>query len=179
MVIRMNVKRLVIALSFGVLLAFPIQGGSAVAQQNAENSETSLALVHFNKLTLQNKTPLTSSSLESSKPEDLNVETLSAVEENIARNLNSHWAWPEYTLEMIDSYSPFLFRTKKSQSIEEIKLLVQVNAKGRVSGFDVINEVDRGLVERLDHMIRKLPDCKPVPGYPSYSSATFEMVIQK
>jgi hypothetical protein len=177
--IQMNFKRLIIVFSLGTMLAFPIQDGKAIAQQNSDNPESSLALVHFNRLTLQNKTPLTQSSSESSKPEDLAVNSLSAIEENIARNLNSHWAWPEYTLEMIDSYSPFLFRTKKSQNIEEVKLLVQVNAKGRVSGFEVISEVDRGLIERLDHIIRKLPDCKPVPGYPSYTSATFEMVIQK
>ncbi|HSF55093.1 MAG TPA: hypothetical protein VLA71_15165, partial [Algoriphagus sp.] len=101
------------------------------------------------------------------------------IEENIARNLNSHWVWHEYTLEMIDSYSTFLFRTKKSQELEEVKILLDVNSKGRVAGFEILGEVDKGLKERLDHMIRKLPDCKPVPGYSSYSPEKFELTIRK
>jgi hypothetical protein len=116
---------------------------------------------------------------ESSDPEELELSPLSVTEEKNARNLNSHWAWPEYTLEMIDSYSPFLFRTKRSQALDEVKVLLDVNSKGKVSGFEVVGEVDKGLKERLDHMIRKLPDCKPVPGYPNYSPERFELTIKK
>ncbi|MBC6367432.1 hypothetical protein [Algoriphagus sp. AK58] len=174
-----NFKRLIVVLSLGVFLTLPINFGYAFAQQNLEASEPPIALVHFNKLTLKNKTSDMPAALEFSAPQDLNVESLTVIEENIARNLNSHWVWPEYTLEMMDSYSPFLFRTKKSQEVDEVRLLVQVNSRGRVSGFEVIGDVDKGLKERLDHMIRKLPDCKPVPGFASYSPATFEVVIQK
>jgi uncharacterized protein YuzE len=42
---------------------------------------------------------------------------------------------------MIGSYSLLLFRNKKSQSIGEVKILIEVNAKGRVSGFEVLGEI--------------------------------------
>jgi hypothetical protein len=109
----------------------------------------------------------------------LEILPLSTIEKENARNLDSHWAWPEYTLEMIDSYSPFLFRTKKSQALNEVKVLVDVNSKGKVSGFEILSQVDKGLQNRIDHMIRKLPTCKPVPGYPNYSPERFELTIKK
>jgi hypothetical protein len=46
------------------------------------------------------------------------------LENHMAESLNSHWAWKENTLVMIDSFSPFLFRTKKSRSIVEVKMLL-------------------------------------------------------
>ncbi|MFN3998488.1 hypothetical protein [Algoriphagus sp.] len=157
---------------------FPLGNGSAVAQQNSEAIENSFNVVQFHKLSLQ-KLIAVSRQDDFSKPEELELSPLSQVEENIARDLNSHWAWPEHTLEMIDSYSPFLFRTKKSQDLSEVKILLDVNAKGRVSGFEVVGNVDKGTKERLDHMIRKLPNCKPVPGYSIYSPERFELTINK
>ncbi|MCS5488946.1 hypothetical protein [Algoriphagus limi] len=108
-----------------------------------------------------------------------NLEPLTVIEKNLANNLESHWTWPEYTLEMIDSYSPFLFRTKKSQEIEEVKVILLVNSRGRLSGYEMMTEVDRGTQERLDYLIRKLPELKPVPGFDSYSAEAFELTIKK
>lgn len=171
--------RKVILLTFwGLVLTFPSGNSGAIAQQNSEISEISLGIIQFERLTIQKLMDISSSD-DFSKPEELDLLPLSDVEEKIARNLKSHWAWPEHTLEMIDSYSPFLFRTKKSQAFDEVKVLVDVNSKGRVSGFEVLGEVDKGLIERLDHMIRKLPNCKPVPGYPNYSPERFELTIKK
>jgi hypothetical protein len=155
-----------------------MENGAAVAQQNTETLDAPFGIVQFHRLSLH-KLLAVSNPKDFTKPEDLELLPLSLAEENIARNLNSHWVWPEYTLEMIDSYSPFLFRTRKTQDLEEVTILLDVNSKGRVSGFELVGSVDKGLKERLDHMIRKLPDCKPVPGYSSYSAERFELTIKK
>lgn len=171
-------KKIIILTIWGLALTFPSGNSGAIAQQNSELTESNLGIIQFERLTLQKLTDISDLG-DFSKPEELELLPLSIMEEKNARNLNSHWAWPEYTLEMIDSYSPFLFRTKKSQALDEVKILVDVNSKGKVSGFEVLGEVDKGIKERLDHMIRKLPDCKPVPGYPNYSPERFELTIKK
>lgn len=175
----MTILRRIFSLAFlGLVLAFPLEYGGANAQQNLEAAEIEFLEVQFQKLKLQRL--IAAAPLDDyTEAGDLELSPLTIVEENIARNLDSRWAWPEYTLEMIDSYSPFLFRTKKSQDLEELKVHLEVNSKGRVSGFEVMGEVDKGLRERLDHMIRKLPDCKPVPGYSSYRPEKFELTIRK
>ncbi|WP_332910155.1 hypothetical protein [Algoriphagus boritolerans] len=170
-------KRLIACAIWGFAMTFPNGNGDARAQQNSESAEY-LGFVQFQRLTIH-KLLSVAHSEDFSRPEELKRSPLSQLEENNAKNLNSHWAWPEQTLEMIDSYSPFLFRTKKSQELDEVKILLDVNSKGRVSGFEVLGEVDKGLKERLDHMIRKLPDCKPVPGYENYRSERFELTIKK
>jgi hypothetical protein len=171
-------KRFIVFASWIFAVTFPNGNGDAIAQQNSEATDNSSNVVQFQKLSIQ-KLPTVFGINDFSKPEELKLLPLSIVEENVARNLKSNWAWPEYTLEMIDSYSSFLFRTKKSQNLSEVKVFLDVNSKGKVSGFEVIGEVDKGTKERLDHMIRKLPNCKPVPGYSSYSSERFELVIRK
>jgi hypothetical protein len=80
---------------------------------------------------------------------------------------------------MIDSYSPFLFRTKKSVKLKEVRVLLTVNEFGELVGFELINENDKGLKEQLDFMIRKMPNCKPVPGFEMHQGETFELVISK
>lgn len=162
----------------GLVLTIPLYNEGAIAQQSTEFSEVSFSSVRFNKLSF-NKLLTISDSKDFTKADELELTPLTPIEQNIARNLNSHWAWPENTLEMIDSYSSFLFRTKKSQVLEEVKILLEVNSKGRVSGFEVMGEVDKGLKERLDYLIRKLPECKPVPGYSSYTPERFELTIRK
>lgn len=162
----------------GLALAFPLESGDALAQQNPNLTEINLSVVQYHRLSLHKLIASTDSD-DFTKAEELELSPLTTIEENIARNLDSHWAWPEYTLEMIDSYSPFLFRTKKSQDLEEVIVQLEVNSKGRLIGFEVMGEVDKGLKERLDHMIRKLPDCKPVPGFSTYPPEKFELTIRK
>ena len=147
-------------------------------QGDFDVSEISYKYIEYNNLILKN----ISERIEENKfsvPSDQRIEPLSMVEDNMARNLDSHWVWQENTLEMIDSYSPFLFRTKKSSSNDEVKVLLQVNSKGELSGFEIIGEVDKGLKERIDYVLRKLPNCKPVPGYTNYTPETFELIIKK
>ena len=161
-----------------LFISVPLASGDLIAQETAEVAEIRLNFIQYHKLSLRNLE--TSSEFEKvSLPNELEIIPLSVVEENVARNLNSHWAWAESSLDMIDSYSPFLFRTKKSSPIEEIKVLLQVNSRGKLSGFEVLGDVDKGTLERLDHILRKLPDCKPVPGFDKYGQETFELTIRK
>lgn len=176
---NLNLLRRFFAISIlGFVLAFPLEGGGAIAQQNPIFGEITFSAVQYHRLSLSKLISLETTS-DYTKAEELVLSPLTPVEENMARNLNSHWVWEENTLEMIDSYSPFLFRTKKSQDLEEVKILLNVNSKGRVVGFEVLGDVDKGLKERLDHMIRKLPNCKPVPGYLTYGPEKFELTLRK
>ena len=170
--------KLLLSSALLLCLAFPLENHAAIAQQNPEEFFAIESSIAYNKLIIQ-KIRSSNSSTESQKEEELTFEPLTTVEMNVARNLDSHWVWPEYTLDMIDSYSPFLFRTKKSQDLEEVKILLNVNSKGRISGFEILGEVDKGTKERLDHMVRKMPDCKPVPGFDTYTASTFELTIKK
>ncbi len=112
--------------------------------------------------------------MASEKEDKLSVKSATNNEEAVA-----HWSFAENSLEMVDSYSPFIFRTKKSQEIEEVRIQLEVDSMGRISGFDVLNSEDKGLINRLDYVIRKLPNCEPVPGLSQYGPQVFEMVIRK
>ncbi|UZD23020.1 hypothetical protein PBT90_06390 [Algoriphagus halophytocola] len=175
---RLFLKSPSILLILAFFMVFPLENIPVNAQVNG-NTELSLKdYVVYNRLTLRNVGESTQS-LKTSDVNELTVLPLTEVEEELAVQLKSHWAWPENTLEIIDSYSPFLFRTKKSAALDEVKLLLNVNEVGRISGFEILGKVDKGLKERLDHMLRKLPDCKPVPGYQTYRGETFELIIKK
>lgn len=92
---------------------------------------------------------------------------------------SASWKFADFTVEIIDSYSPFIFRTKKSQQLNEVKVILEVNSMGAISGFELQNSEDKGLKERLDYVIRKLPKCEPIPGKQRYQAQTFELIIQK
>ncbi|WP_304517631.1 hypothetical protein [Cecembia rubra] len=100
--------------------------------------------------------------------------------EESSLNSISPWVFPVHALDMVDSYMPFIFRTKKSAAIDELKVLININAKGKISGYEILNEeADKGLIERVGHVIRKLPQARPVPGFSDYSPILFELVIRK
>jgi hypothetical protein len=100
--------------------------------------------------------------------------------EEIENSYISPWAFPVHTLDVVDSYVPFIFRTKKSAEIEELKVIISINNKGKLSGFEVLNEdADKGLVERVGFVVRQMPNAKPVPGFQSYEAMDFELVIKK
>ncbi len=165
-------------LALTLIFQLPSIGFGMEAQGAFNEDELKSNSIAYNHLTIKNVVGQIENT-NASNPSDLKIEELSVVEENIARNLNTHWAWRENTLDMIDSYSPFLFRTKKSQAIEEVKVILEIDTKGKISGFEILGEIDKGTKERVDYMLRKLPDCKPVPGYAKYTSETFELVIKK
>jgi len=168
-----------LSLVFMVLIVqAPLFGRVLSAQSEADIVEVKSNSIEYNHLIIKN-IPKSIDDKKVYEASDLKIEPLSMIEENIARNLDSQWAWGENTLDMIDSYSPFLFRTKKSAAYDKVKVLLQVNAKGKLSGFEILGEVDKGMKERIDYVIRKLPDCKPVPGYAEYAAQTFELIINK
>ncbi|MDX5337557.1 MAG: hypothetical protein LPK25_00930 [Cyclobacteriaceae bacterium] len=170
--------KLLFAFALLIYSGFSLEKHPAAAQENHEEIFSIKSSISYNRLTIH-KIAGSESLTEINRESELKFEPLTVVEMNVAKNLNSHWVWPEYTLEMIDSYSPFLFRTKKSQVLEEVKILLNVNSRGIISGFEVLTEVDKATRERLDHMIRKMPGCKPVPGFDAYTASIFELVIKK
>jgi hypothetical protein len=101
-------------------------------------------------------------------------------DEKIEHTYISPWTFPVHTLDVVDSYVPFIFRTKKSASIEELKVIISVNEKGKLSGYEVLNEeADKGLVERIGHVVRQMPNALAVPGFQNYEPMEFELVIRK
>lgn len=94
-------------------------------------------------------------------------------------SISSSWKFSEDFNALIDSYSPFIFRTKKSQKIDQVNFVIEVNSFGKIVGFEMMNESDRGLKERLDYVVRQLPDCQPAEGALSYKSEKFEIIIKK
>lgn len=104
---------------------------------------------------------------------------LSEVEMNAVTSI-SPWVFPVHTLDIVDSYMPFIFRTKKSAAIDELKVIISINDKGKISGYEVLNEkVDKGLVERIGHVVRNMPRAVPIPGFDRYEAMDFELVIRK
>jgi len=89
------------------------------------------------------------------------------------------WFWSEDTFALLDGYAPFIFRTKKSATaIDELRVVISINEFGKVIGYKILNEsADKGLKERLAHVIRKMPDAIPVPGFNSYESMDFELIM--
>ncbi|MGY6523571.1 MAG: hypothetical protein ACXIUD_17705 [Mongoliitalea sp.] len=124
---------------------------------------------------------LLASDIKSSVSKKETMIELKPVAQMNASNSDSYiceWAWPEFTLDVIDSHIPFIFRTKKAADLEELKVLVNINGKGKIVGFDVLTEnVDKGTKERVAHVLRKLPKAQPVPGFTSYSDTSFELLI--
>ncbi|TXE08748.1 hypothetical protein ESV85_14380 [Algoriphagus aquimarinus] len=174
----MPAPRIFTYISFILFLFTPLVGKSLVAQVSHGYSFSEESFVEYHNLRIRS-VDNTSASSKSTVASELNFAPLTTIENNLAKNLNSHWVWSENTLDILDSYSPFLFRTKKSANVEEVKVLLQVNSMGRLSGFEVMSDVDKGLKERIDYVLRKLPDCKPVPGYENYGIETFELIIKK
>ncbi|UJP63477.1 hypothetical protein [Mongoliitalea daihaiensis] len=104
------------------------------------------------------------------------ISTISAT--STSESFICEWAWPEHTLDVIDSHLPFIFRTKKAAELDELKIVVNINSKGKIIGFDLMTEnVDKGTKERVAHVLRKLPNAQPVPGFTSYSDTSFELLI--
>ncbi|WP_439488417.1 hypothetical protein [Algoriphagus sp.] len=93
-----------------------IGGKSMVAQVCSLNVYLEKNFAEYHNVQLRNIANSVVSE-EVSDPSDLVFFPLTSVEKELIRTLNLHWIWAENTLEIIDSYSPFLFRTKKSARI--------------------------------------------------------------
>jgi hypothetical protein len=137
--------------------------------EGSENEVVELKEVNFKNVTLKNFNNLELSVNKVSNKED----------KDGTSDFGSPWAWPEFTLEMVDSYMPFIFRTKSSEDLDEIRVILNVNDKGKLVGYEFLTEADRGLEQRIAHVLRKLPNCIPVPGYVTYGATDFELIIKK
>jgi len=92
----------------------------------------------------------------------------------------SPWAFPAHTLDVVDSYIPFIFRTKKSAQIDELKVIISIDDHGKIEDYEVLNEnADKGLVERIGYVVRNMPRAQPVPGFDRYDPMRFELIIKK
>lgn len=107
------------------------------------------------------------------------IEIENSSNQSMAADFGSAWVWPEFTLEMIDSYMPFIFRTKISAELDEVRVVLNVNNKGKLVGYELLTEADKGLEERIAHVLRKFPRCTPVPGYENYDAMDFELIIKR
>jgi hypothetical protein len=89
------------------------------------------------------------------------------------------WYWSEETYEVLDSYAPFIFRTKKSAAnLEELRVIISIDAIGKIVGYKILNNpIDKGLKERIAYVIRKMPNASPVPGFDSYQPMDFELIM--
>ncbi|AFL85984.1 hypothetical protein Belba_3483 [Belliella baltica DSM 15883] len=134
-----------------------------------ENEVVTANAVDFKSVTLKKLNSTDTYTLEINKIES----------ENEPTDFGSPWAWPEFTLEMVDSYTPFIFRTKNSAALDEVRLVLNVNDKGKLVGYEFLTEADRGLEQRIAHVLRKLPKCLPVPGYDTYGATDFELIIKR
>lgn len=92
---------------------------------------------------------------------------------------SSSWEFTSDVNQIIDSYSSFIFRTKKSQELDQVKFLVNVDSFGKIVGFELLDAEDKGLKERLDFVVRQLPKCNPAKGHTSLKAETFEIMIKK
>lgn len=92
---------------------------------------------------------------------------------------SSSWEFESDVNQIIDSYSSFIFRTKKSQELDHVRFLINVNSFGEIVGFELLEADDKGLKERLDYVVRQLPRCKPVKGHTALKAETFEIMIKK
>lgn len=89
------------------------------------------------------------------------------------------WEFESDVDDIIDSYSSFIFRTKKSQELNQVKFLINVDSFGQIVGFELLEVDDKGLKERLDYVVRQLPKCKPAHGHTALKAETFEIMIKK
>lgn len=109
--------------------------------------------------------------------DDLIIRKYAESEANEA--ISSSWKFSEDFNALIDSYSSFIFRTKKSQEIDQVNFVIEVNSFGKIVGFELDSEADKGLKERLDYVVRQLPSCQPAEGAATYKSEKFEIIIKK
>lgn len=90
----------------------------------------------------------------------------------------SAWEWTPEALEVLESYVPFIFRTKKSAEIDNLEVLVAIDEKGRIKSYKLLNaEEDKGLRERIGYALRQMPKAVALPGYNDYKPMEFKFIF--
>jgi hypothetical protein len=162
----------ILVLIFGSTFAFhAVAARSAERERSSEKgSKTELANDNPAMITLK---PFVSEGLESTENPAYFSDYTPAHDTTFAP-----WTFTEEAVEILDHYLPFIFRTKKSAAIEELRVVLSINEFGKLTGFRILNEgADKGLKERMGHVLRKLPAAVPVPGFQTYQPMEFQLVM--
>lgn len=80
--------------------------------------------------------------------------------------------------EFVDQHSAFIFRTKKSLEIEELKVILNINHKGKLVGYDFLTEVDNGTQQRVAYVIRQMTDWHPAMEEGMFVPTEYELTIK-
>jgi hypothetical protein len=98
--------------------------------------------------------------------------------ENVNYFYYAPWTWSESAMELLDKSTAFIFRTKKSSEVDTLRVIVSINDHGKMIGYKVMNEeADKGLIERVGYVLRKMPNAVPVPGFDNYGPMDFELTF--
>jgi len=78
----------------------------------------------------------------------------------------------------VDDYSAFIFRTKKSRQIEELKVVLNINQSGQLVGYDFLSEVDNGTKQRVAYVLRQMTNWNPAIEEGRYVPMELELTIK-
>jgi len=80
--------------------------------------------------------------------------------------------------EFVDQHSAFIFRTKKSTDIEELKVVLSINNKGKLVGYDFLTKVDNGTQQRVEYVLRQMTDWHPAMEEGMFVPTEYELTIK-
>jgi hypothetical protein len=80
--------------------------------------------------------------------------------------------------EFVDQHSSFIFRTKKSVDIEELKVVLSINHKGKLVGYDFLTKVDNGTQQRVEYVLRQMTDWHPAMEEGMFVPSEYELTIR-
>jgi len=80
--------------------------------------------------------------------------------------------------EFVDQHSSFIFRTKKSQEIEELRVVLNINHKGKLVGYDFLTNVDNGTQQRVAYVLRQMSDWHPAMEEGMFVPTEYELTIK-
>ncbi|MBS9525175.1 hypothetical protein KI659_14235 [Litoribacter alkaliphilus] len=85
----------------------------------------------------------------------------------------------EDAADFVDGYTSFIFRTKKSALLDEVKVILNINQHGKLVGYKFDGHADKGTQERVDYVLRQMPDWHPAIEEGVYVPMDFELTIRK
>lgn len=80
--------------------------------------------------------------------------------------------------EFVDQHSSFIFRTKKSMEIEELKVILNISHHGKLVGYDFLTEVDNGTQQRVAYVLRQMSDWNPAMEEGMFVPMEYELTIR-
>jgi hypothetical protein len=80
--------------------------------------------------------------------------------------------------EIMDQHASFIFRTKKSAQIKELKVVLNINQFGKLVGYKFLTDADNGTKERVAYVLRQMQDWHPAVEEGVYVPMDFELTIR-